>query len=67
MINVSPNDREFVFPFSPEEGWWRTVDTARAFPDDLLERGREMRVAGSFYRVASGSAAVLVSRPGNTI
>jgi glycogen operon protein len=64
MINVSPEEVDFRLPAEPHGRWWRAVDTGLASPDDLVDCGAEVCVVHPFYGVASGSAAVLLSRRG---
>jgi len=62
MFNMDDQDLDFELPPLSDRRWYRSIDTARAAPDDIVEPGLEALVEDGKYRVASRSSVVLISR-----
>jgi glycogen operon protein len=61
MLNMHDTARDFELPLIAGRGWYRVVDTSRTSPDDIVESGQEIAVAGPIYRVDGHSVVVLIS------
>ncbi len=63
MLNMEDQALDFELPEIPGWGWFRGVDTSLSSPDDVSERGQEIRVSTPTYRVNGHTVVVLHSRP----
>ncbi|NJD07640.1 MAG: glycogen debranching protein GlgX [Methylococcaceae bacterium] len=61
MFNAYHQPLTFQLPPQPDGPWRRWIDTALASPDDIAEPGQAPEVAGTIYRVAEHSVAVLIA------
>jgi glycogen operon protein len=65
MINMWTGGLDFELPkLPPGKVWFRSIDTSRAPPDDIVEAGSEARVTDGVHHLAARSLVVLVSGAG---
>ena len=63
MINCYWEDLQFELPDLPEQkSWLRSIDTALASPNDILDAGKEVAIDSKTYAVSANSIAVLISK-----
>ena len=63
ILNMEEQPLEFELRRLAGRTWLRVADTARSFPEDILEPGGEVPVAQWSYRAEGRSSVVLVSGP----
>jgi isoamylase len=61
ILNMEEKALDFELPPLVRRSWHRVADTARAYPEDIVEPGRELPVSGPSYRAEARSTVVLVS------
>lgn len=62
MMNMYWEPLEFEIPEIKTRNWYRAVDTILPAPQDIAEKGEEVRINGNKYLVSGRSVVVLVSK-----
>jgi glycogen operon protein len=62
MLNMHWEQLDFEIPAVESREWYEVVNTAKAFPFDIVEPGQEILVSGNKYSVSDRSIVVLVSK-----
>ena len=50
-------------PARPGHGWFRSIDTSLASPNDIEEKGKELHISRNGYELSQRSVAVLIAKP----
>jgi glycogen operon protein len=58
------DDQTLAFELPPlsDRQWYRSIDTALASPEDIMESGADVPISGSEYLVTGRSVVVAISR-----
>ena len=62
IMNMSGEDMSVSLPDPVGRSWYRAVDTAKPSPADIVERDKQLAVAGDSYRLAPRSVVVFERR-----
>ena len=62
MCNMQDEDLAFAIPVVAGRGWYRTVDTALASPQDIMPLDAAPEIADPWYRVNGRSIVILQSK-----
>ena len=62
MLNMDDQDLDFELPRLPDRHWFRSIDTSRPTPDDIVIAGQEVVVEDAKYRVPARSSVILISK-----
>jgi glycogen operon protein len=62
ILNMDDQTLAFELPPLSDRQWYRSIDTALASPEDIMESGADVPISGSEYLVTGRSVVVAISR-----